>query len=146
MIEQRPMSIHSFKKGDKITRIEPSKPVAKIEDEEIRDRGHIGVPYTFVGIANGCIYLRRVVSEGALEMFSLFTFGGNPEIPLTNLELELYDEGWSYYIDPETLEEGEEEKKISIDELEVMLKNALEKEDYVAADKLQKKINRIKNG
>ena len=69
MIKQEEYDIHHFKKGDKITRIKPSKPLASLGEEEIKDRNFIGTPFIFVGIANGCIYLKRIVSEGTKEMF-----------------------------------------------------------------------------
>lgn len=145
MIKQEPKSIHEFKKGDKITRIKPSKPVMKMGDEEIVDRNFIGAPFIFVGIANGSIYLKKVINEKAMSFLNIFI--DEPiEPPIINLELELFEEGWSYYIDPNTLGETNSEEKISIKDLESEKKKALEKEDYKEADRLQKLINKQKNG
>jgi len=145
MIKQEPKSINEFKKGDKITRIQPSKPVMKMGDEEIVDRNFIGTPFIFVGIANGCIYLKKVVSEQAISFFNMFT--ETPmEPPIINIELELFDDGWSYYIDPNSLGEETPIPKLSVKELEAQKKIALEDEDYLTADRLQKLINKQKNG
>lgn len=146
MIEQEPKSIYEFKKGDKITRIKPSKPVMKMGDEEIVDRNFIGTPFIFVGIANGCIYLKKVMNERAISFFNMF-MEEPMEPPVINIELEIFEEGWSYYIDPTKLEgEQEPEEVYSVDELENKKKKALEKEDYKEADRLQKLINKQKNG
>jgi hypothetical protein len=145
MIKQEPKSIHEFKKGDKITRIQPSKPVMKMGDEEIVDRNFIGTPFVFVGIANGCIYLKKVVSEQALSFFNMF-MEHPAEPPIINIELELFEDGWAHYVDPTTLGTEEAIPKLSIEELEKEKKEALEKEDYLTADRLQKLINKQKDG
>lgn len=148
-MKQKPMSIHEFAKGDKITRIQPSKPIAKIGDEEIVDRNYIGTPFIFVGIANGCIYLRRIMDSHMNEMMNSFLtmFGDLPnENPLKNIELSLYEDGWSHYIDPMTLEGGKKPTNslYSLKNLRKKLGIALNKEDYLEVDKIQKQIKRLK--
>jgi hypothetical protein len=144
-MEQKPKSIHEFKKGDKITRIQPSKPVMKMGDEEIVDRNFIGQPFIFVGIANGCIYLKKEINERAMSFFNMF-IEEPMEPPIMNLELEIFEDGWSYFIDPTTLGDENIEQNFSVKELESQKKEALKKEDYKEADRLQKLINKQKNG
>jgi hypothetical protein len=144
-MKQTPKSIYEFKKGDKITRIKPSKPIVKMGEEEFVDRNYIGTPFVFVGIANGCVYLKRIMSEQVKELMSFFTMmsGGNGD-SLVHLELELFEEGWDFYIDPATL--GDFDDEFSIKELEKQKDEALEREDYKEVDRLQKLISKKTNG
>ena len=138
-MNQEPKSIYEFKKGDKITRIKPSKPVAKIGDDEITDRNFIGTPFIFIGIANGCIYLKRILNESTKEFISLLNILDPERDSLLHLELDIFDEGWAPYIDPLTLGEPDEsESKESINELEKKIKDALDKEDFEEAARLKK--------
>ena len=140
-MDQKPMSIYEFKKGDRITRIKPSKPIAKLQEDEIVSRDYIGTPLIFVCIANGCIYLKRFLDKQTAEMvaiFNMFSSDIKSDHHLIHLELDLFDEGWSYYIDPLGLDDKDSE--ISIKELERQKEKALEEEDYLKADRLQKKI------
>lgn len=139
-MNQEPKSIYEFKKGDKITRIKPSKPVAKIGDDEITDRNFIGTPFIFIGIANGCIYLKRIISENTKEIISLLNILDPERDSLLHLELDVFDEGWATYIDPLTLGEefNEKESKESITELQKKMKKALDKEDFEEAARLKK--------
>jgi hypothetical protein len=157
-MEQKPMSIYEFKRGDIITRIEPSEPIPGLEDEDIRDRTYIGSPLRFLGVANGCVYVERPESksDGAEEMpdigrfFKMMMGGASGPI---NLPLDLWKNGWSYYIDPYNI--GKEldgknkdtatfEIHVSKAELEKELKSALVEEDYNKADKIQKRLNKLK--
>jgi len=143
------MSIYKFKNGDKITRIQPSKVIAKISDEEILNRNYIGTPFIFIGIANGCIYLRRVASPEIKSFLSIIKKdldflpkGLMEDIALMNIELEIFEEGWSYYIDPMTLGSNKI-NKISTKDLKKKLNIALKTENYEEALRLQKL---LKNG
>jgi hypothetical protein len=147
-MKQTPKTIHEFKKGDKITRIQPSKPVMKLGEEDVLDRNFIGTPFIFVGLANGCIYLRRIMpdlNETQREFMSMFSiFGPSEPNPLTHLETELFEDGWDYYIDPLTLENDTSVDTIdnsSIAELEKQKEAALKLEDYIEADRIQKLLN-----
>jgi len=143
-MKQTPKSIYEFKKGDKITRIKPSKPIVKMGEEEFVDRNFIGTPFIYVGIANGCIYLKRIISEQAKEMMSFFSMlsGGSGESALMHLELEIFEEGWDYYVDPTTLGLDDEGEEYSVKELEKQKKDAIENEDYQEAERLQKLIDK----
>lgn len=109
-MEQKSMSAYEFKKGDKITRIKPSKPIKVFGEEEVEDRGYIGSELIFVGIANGCVYVQKPEPKfnfddldmpGFDELFKTI-MGAN--IGLIHLPLDVWDEGWSYYIDPFSLD------------------------------------------
>jgi len=146
-MKQTPKSIYEFKKGDKITRIKPSKPVVKMGEEEFVDRNYIGIPFIFVGIANGCIYLKRIVSEQAKELMSFFSMlsGGSGESSIMHLELELFEEGWDFYIEPETLGlEDFIDESVPLRDLEKQKKEAIDNEDYQEANRLQKLIDKKK--
>jgi|19_taG_2_1085344.scaffolds.fasta_scaffold00745_12 hypothetical protein len=127
-------SIYDFKKGDEVVRTQASKPVGYtvMNPEGHRDRSYIGNKMIFVGIANGCIYLQRTGIEA--KMF--------PD-KLVDLPLDLFDEGWDLYIDPEKLLE-EVDSIIPMEALQRALHLALQKEDYEAAENLKKRIE-IKN-
>lgn len=157
-MEQKSMSIYEFKRGDIIVRIVPSKPLPGFESEDFRDRAYIGVPMRFLGIANGCVYVEKYEKPNKNEdddipsigsFFKMLTGNVGP----INLPLDIWNEGWSYYIDPYKLGEMLDDKFqdimdnepfVSKEELEKQLKDALEKEDYKRADKLQKRINSLK--
>jgi len=156
---QKSMSIYEFKRGDLITRIEPSKPLPGFDGEDFKDRAYIGTPLKFLGIANGCVYVERYKKPNHQE--------GEDELPIIgsffkmmvgeagpiNLPLDIWSDGWSYYIDPYTLSRelddkfqdlADDEPHASLEELERQLKEALKREDYLRADKLQKMINNLK--
>jgi len=150
-MKQEPKSIHSFKKGDVITRIKPSKPIMKLGEEDVVNRDYIGTPFVYVGIANGCIYLKRYIKkeEGQIEnspSLSFFKLLGINENSMINLELEIFEEGWSEYVDPDKLMNGSVDKNdsFSIKELELKKQEALEEENFEEAKKIQETINRKK--
>lgn len=124
-------SIYDFNKGDEVVRVEPSKVIGSggFHPKGQRDRSYIGDKLIFVGIANGCAYLKRTGIKAKI-------FGDD----LLDLPLDIYDEGWDYYIDPQTLVDD----IIPLHSLERALMLALEKEDYEAAANIQKRIN-LKN-
>jgi len=150
-MKQTPMSIYDFKKGDLITRIQPSKPIPGLEEEDIRDRAYIGIALIFLGVANGCVYVERDNRRGDEDemtgiggFFKMMMQSSGP----INLPLDMWDEGWSYYVDPYSLSKpdifNESLTKYEINELEDRLKEALKNEDYKKADILQKRIDKIK--
>lgn len=147
-MKQTAKKIYDFKKGDKITRIQPSKPVMKLGDEEMVDRNYIGTPFIFVGLANGCIYLKKQVpelNESQRDFLSILTMiGGDSVAPMIHLELDLFEDGWDYYVDPNTLgEETEEKNTFTAEELENQKLKALQSEDYKEADRIQKILNNL---
>ena len=145
MRKQKPTSIHKFKKGDRITRIQPSKPIAKIQDEEIVNRNYIGTPFIFVGIANGCIYLKKFMDKNTAEMTALLTLFTNETLDdMINIELDIFEDGWAHYIDPEILENEVITNSITIEELESKKEEALKNENYEEVIRIQNQIKQHK--
>ena len=172
-MEQKPMSIYNFKRGDVITRLEPSAPhpageAMGFEGDEVRDRAYIGAALTFLGIANGCVNVERwekpenqnpLEKEMGLPSFGSFMklLSGEPG-PIT-LPLDMWSEGWAFYVDPYTLEKesnGTEIKfrkekgdktidYISADKstLEKELKKALADENYELANNIQQRLDKF---
>jgi len=128
-------TIYDFKKGDAIVRTIPAKEYSPARmgifgmDGGVRDRSYIGQKMIFVGIANGMIYLQRTTE------FELKIFGDK----LVDLSLDIWDEGWDYFIDPLTLIEGNE-SIFDKSTLEQKIKDAIANEDYELAEKLKHKL------
>ena len=130
-------SIYEFKKGDRIVRVEPAKTVGKcmLSPEGVRDRSYIGDQMILAGVANGCIYLKRT---NKLEIKILGK-------ELLDLPLDIFDEGWDYYIDPnKLLEEVEDTFSISPSQLKKALDKAVSEENYEMAEKLRKALENLK--
>ena len=134
-------SIYEFKKGDIVTRVAPAKALGRsiFNPEGTGDRSYQGDKLIFVGIVNGCIYLKRT---NALE---LQIFGDK----MIDLELDIFSDGWEYYIDPNSLlEDIEETILISTDGLKEAIEKAIAEENYESAEKLtkllEKEINKKK--
>ena len=119
-------TIYEFKKGDEIVRIIPAKPI-----NNIRDRSYMGDKMIFVGIANGQIYLKPT------KELDLHLFGDS----LSNLSLDIWDEGWDIWVDPLTLYEND----IDPTHIENRLFDALSREDYIEAEKLKDILTNINN-
>ena len=129
-------SIYGFKKGDIVTRVAPAKSLGKslFNPEGTGDRSYQGEKLIFVGIANGCIYLKRTNS------LELQIFGDK----MIDLELDIFSDGWDYYIDPNSLlEDVDETTFVSTEGLKEAIQIAISKENYEAADKLQKTLNKL---
>jgi len=124
------MIIYDFKTGDVVVRIAPAKPCG---GDGTGDRSYLGEKLIFIGIANGQIYLKRT------DSFSINTFGDN----MIDLDLDLWDEKWEYYIDPNTLSEIGI-PLIDSSTLETQLKNAITSENYELATKIKKLIDNKK--
>jgi hypothetical protein len=159
MIQQIKKKIYEFSKGDIITRVVPSKPYVSYYGNSEQDRAFIGKPYKFIGIANGCLYMKAKLIEKKKasdeEIPSLLTsfFGEYMSNNMINLALDIWDDGWSYYIDPEMLEDNDSKNetetkdfsKLNKEELQDKLKVALEKESYEEALKIKIELNRFKD-
>ncbi len=115
-------TIYEFKKGDEIVRVENAKP---IQEGGIRDRSYVGEKMIFAGIANGVIYLKPTT------IISTFLAGKEK---LMDLPLDTWDEGWDYWVDPNTLLDNILDEK----QIKSKLSEALDEENYELADKLQK--------
>ena len=145
-MEQKEMSIYEFAKGDIITRIKPL-----VEHDGYKNFTYIGYKLEFLGILNATIYLRRVKNDVDTNPF-LVLFGLTNHI--IEIPVEMWKNGWSYYIEPNFL--IKEEKK-SINDLENMssddaikylkeaIKIATDKDEFEKAQELQKKLDKLIN-
>lgn len=131
-------TIYDFKRGDEIVRVQPAKPYSTPiiglfgqDGGEIRDRSYIGEKFIFVGIANGQIYCKRT-NPTALTLFG---------DKLLSLAVDIFDEGWDLWVDPEKLLDGFE-PKVDNQTIEEQIKKAIENEDYELANKLNLKIRK----
>ncbi len=115
-------TIYEVKKVDEIVRVENAKPIS---NGGIRDRSYVGEKMIFAGIANGVIYLKPTT------IISTFLAGKEK---LMDLPLDTWDEGWDYWIDPNTLLDNILDEK----QIKSKLSEALDEENYELADKLQK--------
>lgn len=121
-------TIYEFKKRDEIVRIIPAKPLMDIMGKEIRDRSYLGEKMIFAGIANGQIYVKRT------DYLTIQLFGQK----LVDLPLDLWDDGWEYWVNPETLLGNIISKETLLEKLETALKD----EDYELANKIKKLLNK----
>tara|TARA_R110000824_G_scaffold33981_4_gene108506 strand:+ start:3532 stop:3936 length:405 start_codon:yes stop_codon:yes gene_type:complete len=131
-------SIYEFKKGDRIVRVEPAKTVGKnmLSPEGVRDRSFIGDKMILAGVANGCIYLKRT------DKIEIKIFGDK----LLDLPLDIFDEGWDYYIDPDKLlEDVNETIHGSQHHLKKALDRAVSEENYEMAEKLRKALENLED-
>lgn len=125
-------SIYEFKKGDLVTRVEPSKqlPSHFFQEEGVRDRSYIGDPLKFMGIINGCAYFKRINS------IDRKIFGDD----LLQLQLDIFSNGWDNYIDPKTLLSDDDKDTIVISKngIKEALEKAILDENYEEAARLKK--------
>jgi hypothetical protein len=128
-------TINEFKKGDIVTRVKPGKELNAINffNEEPMvfgaDRSYIGEKLIFVGLANGCAYFKRT------NPLEIRIFGDK----LIDLPLDVFEDGWDNWIDPNSLldeEEFDDKKKLDDEELKKMIQKAINDEDYELAQKL----------
>ena len=126
-------TIYDFKNGDEIVRILPAKPYAPLmaSGDGLRDRSYLGKKLIFIGIANGQIYLKRTESS------DLAIFGDS----FLSLSLDIWDEGWDFYINPESLI-GDSFTSIDKKTLEEQIKKAVADENYELAQLLTSKLNK----
>ena len=121
------MNITEFKRGDKVTRIKPTKITGTFYNpftSQIEDRGgdcsYIGNLLTFIGIANGCAYF-----DMQDDCFVSKITG------ITKLDLRLneFSEGWDYWQDIENIVENNTETAIKFN-LKKELRCAVADENY----------------
>ena len=125
-MSQKSKSIYDFKKGDLLTRLKPM-----VDEDGFKDYSLVGAKLTFVGIANACIYLSK-----KSDMFAKMFLG--IEISQVKIPIELCQDGWADYIEPEFLDSTDEN---AINE---EIKKAVDKEDYFKAEALKQKLDQIK--
>ena len=119
--------IDQFKTGDEIVRLEPAKPY----HTGTRDRSYLGEKLTFIGIANGNIYLERDDKSAMTKILD------NKEMIL---HYDIWSEGWNYWQDPKELFSKE---IVNIRYLKACLDKALIEENYEEAEKIRKQIDEI---
>lgn len=124
-------SIYEFKKGDYIVRVEPAEPVGEsiFGAPNLGDRSYIGEKMEFMGVLNGCVYVRPTR-----------TVWFDKKDNLRNLPLDIFSNGWDYWVDPETLIDSTPSKHTSVPEGELRkrIELAVADENYELADKLSK--------
>ena len=133
MNEQEELNIYNFKRGDIITRLKP------ITDEiGEKDYSLIGAKLSFLGIANASIYISR-----PLDVLTML-FSGGRTTQTIKLPLELWQNGWGYYIEPDFLDE---DLGLDISEeqaLQDQIDQAIIEENYQKAEVLKKRLDKIK--
>jgi hypothetical protein len=136
-MRQEPKSIHEFNPGDILTRVEPSALMGNsfITGGDINyDCSYIGEKLIFVGTANGCAYFERTDTLSYL-------FKGE----LLSVPLHRFEYGWAHYIDPKTLKSSKSFSKyssISNENLVEKLDDAISREDYEEASRIQHEIDK----
>jgi hypothetical protein len=131
-------SIYEFNRGEIITRIIPSKSrgcTYSLDGVLLNkgiDRSYMGDKLIFVGIANGQIYFKNE------NPFHKEMFGDK----LSNVALDLFDEGWDYYVDPNSLLDGLE-INYDKDQLIIQYNTAVADENYELAKILKGKIDKL---
>ena len=129
-------NIKNFKLGDAIVRVEPAKEYSPLRTDMfgthggVRDRSYIGEKLIFKGIANGQIYLERTDD---LEI-SLFK---RKEL---NLALDIFDDGWDSWVEPNTLTNGNI-PSCNEDYILKMIEDLVKNENYEILGKIKKMIN-----
>lgn len=134
------MHISSFKRGDIITRTEPSAAIfggsSLMGLDCIGDRSYMGDRLKFLGIANNQLYFQ--FTKGV----DLEYLGDEPR----GLALDAWSEGWDFYVDPKTfLEENSEVNALNKNQLLSALEKALEIEDYERAEEIKKELEKFNN-
>ena len=129
------MNITEFKQDDIICRVEPISESVSLfnmftfqsETKDYND-SYLGEKMTFIGIANGLIYLKKFYSEEIKT----------PENLMTALELKKWFSGWNFYIDPHS--PNEKDSSLNKDKLKEEFENAIKSENYELAAKLKSKL------
>ena len=130
------MKIYDFKKGDIITRIEPS-----IESDDFKNYTLIGEKLVFLGIANASIYLSQEINV----MLQLFMMGKADNKRTIQLPVELWENGWALYEEPDFLLD-QETSSPSIEEenyLKRQIEKAIDSDNYEKAVSLKKKLDKL---
>ena len=139
-MEQKSRSIHDFKPGDIVTRVEPvvtvnSGGMFMLGSPVTEDGSYIGEKLIFLGIANGCAFFEPT------DAFTKQLEGDKP----ISLKLYKYENGWAHYIDPLTLVDSKPKSKYeSLSDTSLISKReeAIGKEDYEEASRIQHEIDK----
>lgn len=133
-MNQKSKSIFEFRKGDLITRLKPMQ-----DDEGYKDFSLVGAKLTFIGIANACVYLSKK-SDPLSKIFL-----GQDTIQI-KLPLELCEQGWADYIEPDFGEENPIDSFTDEQAISLEIQKAVEEEDYFKAEALKNRLEQIKRG
>ena len=125
------MKIFEFKKGDNITRV---KPIID-PDGGFPDYSLVGKDLTFLGIANGTIYVSR-----ELDFLSQLFMG--IEKHTIQLPTDMWGEGWEFFVEPDFLDN--QSPLISEEEqIRAQIQKASDNQEFEKADMLKKKLEEI---
>ncbi len=130
-MNQKAKSIFEFRKGDILTRLKPMQ-----DDEGYKDFSLVGTKLTFIGIVNACVYLSKK-SDPLSKIFL-----GQDTIQI-KLPLELCEEGWANYAEPDFGEENPIDNFTDEQAITSEIQKAVEEEDYFRAEALKKKLEEI---
>lgn len=141
------MNIKEFKKDDVVTRVDPRVEVL----DDFKDFSLVGKKVIFLGIANASIYLQK--ENDVLSTFNAI-FGDGKATNTLQIPLELWEEGWAKYEDPDFLKKDENPNHLfkinSVTENDLSLQElydkAVEVEDFELAQKLRLKMEEEQNG
>ena len=124
-------TIYEFKQGDEVVRVEAAKSLTNVFGKEsVRDRSYVGEKFIFHGIANGVIYLKPTNKS------TVFLSDNK----LIDLKLDIWDEGWEYWVDPKSITENHIPRYI----IEEQINKAIDDENYELADRLKKQLKNAK--
>ena len=131
-MKQKQKSIYDFKKGELLTRLKPM-----VDEDGFKDYSLVGAKLNFVGIANACIYLSKKA-----DMFAKMFLG--IEISQVKIPIELCEDGWADYIEPDFLDSTDTDDLTNEKEINEEIRKAVEKEDYFKAEALKQRLDEIK--
>jgi len=134
-MKQEEKRIYDFQKGDVITRIRPMTGEAGALGE--KDYSLVGKKVTFLGIANASVY----ISKAADFLMSIFL--GKDEFTV-QLPLELCEDGWSYYTEPDFLDSDALPSLDNEKSLVAEIGKAVEEDNFERAEMLKKKLEELK--
>ena len=132
-MEQKELDIYAFKKGDIITRLSPMT-------DEIGEKDYtfIGHKVKFLGIANASIYLAR-----PLDVLTILFSGGRTSHTI-QVPLELWKNGWAFYIEPDFLDD---EGGLILDEeaaIQDEIDQAIVEDNFEKAEILKRRLLKLK--
>jgi hypothetical protein len=130
-MNQKAKSIFEFRKGDILTRLKPMQ-----DDDGYKDFSLVGTKLTFIGIANACVYLSKK-SDPLSKIFL-----GQDTLQI-KLPLELCEEGWANYIEPDFGQENPIDNLTDEQAISTEIQKAVDEEDYFRAEALKQKLEEI---
>lgn len=135
-MRQEEKRIYDFRKGDVITRIKPIIGEAGTIAE--RDYSLVGKKITFLGIANASVYLSKAAD------FLVTLFLGKDEFTI-QLPIELCEDGWAYYTEPDFLDSQDLPPLDNEKNLKDEIRKAVEDDNFERAEMLKKKLEDLQN-